>query len=1534
MADFEGTKELNFDENIGLEELGRLRLENRDLQLTREKLVKKLDKKKNELEIERTNATTLRQFIQELNRKVELLEREPIPVINPLRIDPGAGLTGEVVERLVMEKTGLESNLEEQKTEIETLKSEITSMNTRLVLTNQNLEIVRGENDRFEKLVPELKLELSKMENECIRMSMSTNSEDKTIETDTLKTRLQDLSITNKHYLSQLQKKDLTIATTTNKFDTEKQQILELSRLEIEKLKQNETSLNEQLIKVKRELDKKCSGLEDDKSVLEIQVDVLNGQIGELSEERERWRGRVVELETTLTDLQLQLQKLGEVQQNETATVQKYEQQITELTNQITILNNELTSVKDSALVRKQLITKLNHDIEVLETNKDNIQQRLNDKTSETETLKTRLQDLSITNKLYLSQLQKKDLTIATTTNKFETEKQQILELSRLEIEKLKQNETSLSEQLIKVKRELDQKCSALEDDKSVLEIQVDVLNGQIGELSEERERWKGRVVELETTLTDLQLQLRKLGEVQQNETATVQNYEQQITELTNQITILNNELTSVKDSALVSKQLINKLNHDIEVLETNKDTIQQRLNDKTSETETLKTRVQDLSITNKLYLSQLQKKDLTIATTTNKFETEKQQILERSRLEIEKLKQNETSLSEQLIKVKRELDQKCSALEDDKSVLEIQVDVLNGQIGELSEERERWKGRVVELETTLTDLQLQLRKLGEVQQNETATVQNYEQQITELTNQITILNNELTSVKDSALVSKQLINKLNHDIEVLETNKDTIQQRLNDKTSETETLKTRVQDLSITNKLYLSQLQKKDLTIATTTNKFETEKQQILERSRLEIEKLKQNETSLNEQLIKVKRELDQKCSVEIQELTVNNNNIKSEKEKCKHELAKLDNQIIELMTELSSIRVYGREEEVKLSQEIEELKNEIHTLRATPGHNSQGAGESNERVGVLEVTIAELKGKETENKLKIKELRNENDSFEKENSDLKSEKMILKEQNIDLKESNLMYEKQIDELTKQQQQQPDGDANMELTSQLEAAKQQEFNNETEIWELKQEQDTNLILLQQKEETITTTTNELEQTKQNETSLNEQLITANAELEELYRHSQDKKKTDQEILTLSTDNSHLIQQLACLEGDNAKLQEEFDRKPSKQELIAQLDDTQNKVMELLRKCNPLQKTKNEIEDTLQTELKESRDEVFLLKTETNQQKETINTRNEVIETYKQQQISHRYHYPDQGPSSLPTHSIGPITKPPVIEKPWKWTFCGDTYPSERERKIHMTDSCNNAPTRDAYTTHLNMASNATKVILLWSKERPTFERQLTYFDNSQFSSIVLLKWSIEQSLYQGNGTLAVGKHHGSLLFPSSGAMVQVQPFEVVRKLKRMFRVKLKLYDPQAQENVQVENLDTDQDDRNSDQIDTLRAELQEPVTKSLSTLIPQANKAGKSPSNMYFRGVSIHVVKLKVYPNPLECCNKQVICSINECFELGVLMCIKVGLSHLLPKYAGIDLYNPVGNCDGTHKDKRYFDCSPNCGIFVPIGDVYVPVP
>ena len=358
------------------------------------------------------------------------------------------------------------------------------------------------------------------------------------------------------------------------------------------------------------------------------------------------------------------------------------------------------------------------------------------------------------------------------------------------------------------------------------------------------------------------------------------------------------------------------------------------------------------------------------------------------------------------------------------------------------------------------------------------------------------------------------------------------------------------------------------------------------------------------------------------------------------------------------------------------------------------------------------------------------------------------------------------------------------------------------------------------------------------------------------------KKENECKRLSMSTNNADETNETETLK---TRLQDlSITNNHYLSQLQNKLDESQYEVTELLRKCNSLQKSKNEIEDTLQTELKESRDEVFLLKTETNQQKETINKQNEVIETYKQQQISEeykasetkdrlmsRYHYPFQSPASLPTHSIGLNTKPPVIEQPWKCLFCGATYPSERERDIHMTDSCNNAPTRD------------------------------------------------DQSI--------VTQHR-----PPMGRPPMMKAHSPLDNLP---------YRPPFQQRER--------------QLESPQAALMELTPK----LIPQANKTGKSPSKISFRGTSIYVIKLKACPNPTESYNKQVIYSINKHYELGVLMCIaevqtKVGFWEVLYKYAGIKLYNPVGNCDGAYKDKRYFDCPPNCGIFVPIEDVNIPVP
>ena len=1449
MADFEGTKEMNLDENIGLGELGRLRLENRDLQLAREKLFKKLDKKKNELENEKTHTITLRQFIQELNRKVELLERDKerqsMPVIRPLRIDPRPGLTGEVVERLVIEKTGLESNLEKQKTEIETLKSEITSMNTRIVLTDQKLEIARGEIDHFEKLVPELRLQLSRMENECKRMSMFTYSDDKTIETETLKTRIQDLSITNKHYLSQLQKKDLTIAKSTNRFETEKQQILERSRLEIEKLKQNETSLSEQLISANAELeelyrhsqDKKKTDqdiltLSTDNSQLLQQIACLEGDNAKLQDEFDRKPSKqelIAQLDDTQNKVTELLRKCNSLQKTKNEIEDTLQTELKESRDEVILLKTETNQQKET----------IDEQNEVIETYK---QRQISEEEYKASETKDRL--MSRYHYSFQSPASLPTHSIGSNT------KPPVIEQPW---KCLFCGDSYPSERERDIHMTDSCNNAPTRDDQSIVTQHRPPM---------------GRPPMMKAHTFNAPNAPNFHHPMQQ------QGY---LYHMSNRPLFQQQDRHLMRPSSLQTLEGFPRQSH------------QGAFSSQRTHRPHM---ARGLSVTQE----------------------------EASGIPVSKV-QSPLNMATEATKVILLWSKERPTLERELTYFDNSQDVVN---------------------LIWTDEQLLYQGNG------------------------------------TLAVGKH------HGSLLFPSSGDMVQ----------------VQPFEVVRK---------------PMGMFQV--------------KLKLNDPQAQENVKVENRDTDQAdrnsgqmdiLRAEIQELTVNNNNIKSEKEKCKHELAKLDNQIIELMTELSSIRVYGREEEVKLSQEIEELKNEIHTLRTTSGHNSQGAGESNERVGVLEVTIAELKGKETENKLKIKDLRNENDSFEKENSDLKSEKMILKEQNIDLKESNLMYGKQIEELIKKQQQQPDGDANMELTSQLEAAKQQELNNETEIRELKQQQDKNLILLQQKEETITTTTNELEQTKQNESSLNEQLISANAELEELYRHSQDNEKTDQEILTLSTDNSQLLQQIACLEGDNAKLKEEFDRKPSKQELIAQLDDTQNKVTELLRKCNSLQKTKNEIEDTLQTELKESRDEVFLLKTETNRQKETIDKQNEVIETYKQQQITEEEYKASETKDKQISHlkmvnleleAIRKTCDTHILELNEELQQSKSDYKDlddlRKQFELESADKCSaledDKSVLEIQVDVLNgqigelseererckgrvvglettltdlqlqlrklgeVQQNETATVQKYEQQITELTNQITILNNELTSvkeSASISKQLINK-LNQDIEVLETNNKQTIVEFQTKSTQSKRDREDLERKLGEMIR-ELADRDSRIQElskpvvippsRVQVPKspstpvMPTNPKLKEEDKSlirgkDSKSKETSAGATSGATSmdltpkLITQANKTRKSPSKMTFRGVNINVVKLKAFPNPTESYNKQVICPINKHYELGVLMCIidlgiKVGIQRATAKYAGIKLYSPVGNCDGAYKDKRYFECSPNCGIFVPLEDVYVPVP
>ena len=368
------------------------------------------------------------------------------------------------------------------------------------------------------------------------------------------------------------------------------------------------------------------------------------------------------------------------------------------------------------------------------------------------------------------------------------------------------------------------------------------------------------------------------------------------------------------------------------------------------------------------------------------------------------------------------------------------------------------------------------------------------------------------------------------------------------------------------------------------------------------------------------------------------------------------------------------------------------------------------------------------------------------------------------------------------------------------------------------------------------------------------------------------------------------------------------------------------------------------------------------------------------------------------------------------------------------------------------------------KVVLMWSKERPTLEREITFFDSSSQDPLTLL-WTEDKALYQGNGSLSVGTHCGTLLFPTTGEMLPVQQFEVVRKQMGMGMIKLKLHEQYVQaEPAREDTVATGVGDRNEhvtklglemkerdriieemkQDIEALKEEIHiannlilnlkrtalaieehhkssiekiengnkglrdivniqnkqisqqnkqitatrvaqvdkekclsllENIDKQITDLeiltihlqekeksyqilerrttatpgatfydftpdiIPGPNKTGKLFSELLLRTAThVNVVKLKSQPNPREYQGTQAILSINNRYELGVIMVIcdktvRIGYRKGSSKYVGIKLNNPVGNSSGEFRTKRYFECEPHCAIFAPLEDVLIPV-
>ena len=120
-----------------------------------------------------------------------------------------------------------------------------------------------------------------------------------------------------------------------------------------------------------------------------------------------------------------------------------------------------------------------------------------------------------------------------------------------------------------------------------------------------------------------------------------------------------------------------------------------------------------------------------------------------------------------------------------------------------------------------------------------------------------------------------------------------------------------------------------------------------------------------------------------------------------------------------------------------------------------------------------------------------------------------------------------------------------------------------------------------------------------------------------------------------------------------------------------------------------------------------------------------------------------------------------------------------------QERETHFG---HNAPPNEPDMLPLAKANTPTtppadkaKVIIIWKKEFPTLEKEVVYADNIQ--DPVKLAWSDYKEQFQGNATFSQGIHTGSIIFPTSGEMEAVQPFEVKKRRMAISMVTLKLVD-------------------------------------------------------------------------------------------------------------------------------------------------------
>ena len=727
-------------------EVSRLRSEIRELGLKLEKANNKLTKKKNELESERTNSNTFRQFIQELNNKVQLLERAPPPpppspvnasIQSPHTPAMHPAVCEEFVQRLVMDKTGLESQMCEQKREIELLKSKLTQstdtqqqIHTSLLLKEQQLE--------------ECKSDYLKLEGECqlgkqlfkeAQNSLSAEKEQLQQEVDWERDRNKKIFKKMEEILlnkQQQEKQNTELLESTAEYkkrfqeltnemsflqNTNKQLHEDLIKLEIEsnasieELRETIESNNKQHLSELREKDTSISKLTNQLETLRTQFGRERGEVillkgKELTELNETIRNleekvlalgekekELIELNATFGIMSKESNKLTEENENLKTKQQIDEQHIRDLHDSVIEhkkrgeeLTRELSEIQASASVAKegQIDSLMAENSKLQNTNKElnedlkKLETESNARFEELrETKEQQQQTIESNNKQHLSELREKDTSISKLANQLETIQTQFGR-ERGEMFLKGKELTELNETI----RNLEGKVLALEEkEKELIELNATfgIMSKESNKLTEENENLKTKQQTDEQHIRDLHDSVRehkKRGEE------------------------LTKELSEIQASASVAKegQIDSLMAENSKLKYTNKhlneDLIELEIVSNASIEvlrETKEKQQQTIESNKKQHLSELRGKDNSISKLINQLET----ILTQFEWETDVMFIRDIQLIE-LNETIRNLEEKVLALgEKEKELIE-----LNATFGIMSKESNKLTEENVNLKT------------------------------------------------------------------------------------------------------------------------------------------------------------------------------------------------------------------------------------------------------------------------------------------------------------------------------------------------------------------------------------------------------------------------------------------------------------------------------------------------------------------------------------------------------------------------------------------------------------------------------------------------------------------------------------------------------------------------------------------------------------------------------------------------------------------------------------------------------------------